>query len=182
MEKGAHGKSLSQQRYNGRPGVVPDRLRDRTTRLMTQLLEFASRHPTQAAMLVAAALAVLFYELRLHAQGSGSISPQDAVRLMNQGAAVLDVRDAAAFAAGHIGNARLLPVDSLEQAAESLKRFKEKPVIVYCERGSSSAGAIRRLGALGFSKLFNLRGGIAAWRGEHLPVVRQSAGGKSIAQ
>jgi len=149
---------------------------------MTQLLEFASRHPTQAAMLVAAALAVLFYELRLHAQGSGSISPQDAVRLMNQGAAVLDVRNAEAYAAGHINNARLLPLDSLAETAETLKRFKEKPVIVYCERGNSSATAIRKLGALGFNKLFNLRGGITAWRGEHLPVVRQTAGGKSTAQ
>jgi rhodanese-related sulfurtransferase len=149
---------------------------------MTQLLEFAARHPTQAAMLVAAALAVLLYELRLRAQGSGSISPQDAVRLMNQGAAVLDVRGAEAFAAGHISNARLLPLDSLTESAESLKRFREKPVIIYCERGNSSATAIRKLGALGFSKLFNLRGGIAAWRGEHLPVVRQTAGGKSTAQ
>ncbi len=149
---------------------------------MTQLLEFASRHPAQAAMLVAAALAVLFYELRLRAQATGSVSPQDAVRLMNQGAAVLDLRSAEAFAAGHINNARLLPLDSLAEAAETLKRFKEKPVIVYCERGNSSAAAIRKLGALGFSKLFNLRGGITAWRGEHLPVVRQTAGGKSTAR
>jgi rhodanese-related sulfurtransferase len=149
---------------------------------MTQLLEFAARHPAQAAMLVAAVLAVLFYELRLYAQGSGSISPQDAVRLMNQGAAVLDVRTAEAFAAGHINNARLLPLDSLAETSESLKRFKEKPVIVYCERGNSSSTAIRKLGALGFSKLFNLRGGISAWRSANLPVVRQAAGGKSTAQ
>ena len=149
---------------------------------MTQLLEFATRHPAQAAMLVAAAIAVLFYELRLRAQGSGSISPQDAVRLMNQGAAVLDVRNADAFALGHINNARLLPLDSVADAAESLKRFKDKPVIVYCDRGNSSANAIRKLGAAGFSKLFNLRGGLSAWRSENLPVVRQAVGGKSTAQ
>ena len=133
-------------------------------------------------MLVAAALAVLFYELRLRAQGSGSISPQDAVRLMNQGAAVLDVRNAEAFAAGHINNARLLPLDSLAEAAETLKRFKEKPVIVYCERGNSLGRRDPQARGAGFSKLFNLRGGIAAWRAENLPVVRQTAGGKSIAQ
>lgn len=145
---------------------------------MNQLLQFAANHPTQAAMLVAAAIAVLFYELRLRAQSSGSISPQDAVRLMNQGAAVIDVRNAEAFAAGHINNARLLPLGSVAEDAESLKRFKDKPVIVYCDRGSNSAIAIRKLGAAGFSKLFNLRGGLAAWRSENLPVVRQAAGGK----
>ena len=45
-------------------------------------------------------------------------------------------------------------------------------------------------GALGFSKVFNLRGGLSAWRSENLPVVRQagqssggqSSGGKSAAQ
>jgi len=146
---------------------------------MTQLLQFAAHHPTQTTMLVAAALAVLFYELRLRAQDSGSISPQDAVRLMNQGAAVLDVRNAEAYAAGHINNARLLPLESVAEAAESLKRFKDKPVIVYCERGSSSSVAIRKLGAAGFNKLFNLRGGISAWRGENLPLIRQAAGDKS---
>lgn len=148
---------------------------------MSQLLQFAANHPTQVTMLVAAAIAVLFYELRLQAQGSGSISPQDAVRLMNQGAAVLDVRTAEAFAAGHINNARLLPLDTVATDAESLKRFKDKPVIVYCERGNSSAVAIRKLGAAGFTKLFNLRGGLAAWRRENLPVVRQATGGKQIA-
>lgn len=146
---------------------------------MTQVLEFAARHPTQAAMLVAAALAVLFYELRLRAQSSGSISPQDAVRLMNQGAAVVDLRSAEDYAAGHIGNARRLPLESLAEGAESLKRFKEKPVIVYCDRGSSAGVAVRKLGALGFSKLFSLRGGLAAWRSENLPVVRATAGGQS---
>jgi rhodanese-related sulfurtransferase len=149
---------------------------------MTQLLQFAAHHPVQVAMLVLAAFAVLIYELRLSAGTSGSISPQDAVRLMNQGAAVLDVRSAEAFAAGHIGNARLLPIASLAEDAEALKRFKEKPVIVYCERGNNSAVAIRKLGAAGFTKLFNLRGGLAAWRSENLPVVRGSTGDKASNQ
>jgi rhodanese-related sulfurtransferase len=145
---------------------------------MTQLLQFAARHPTQAAMLLAAALVVIFYELRLRAQSSGTISPQDAVRLMNQGAAVLDVRDAEAYAVGHINNARLLPLENVAESIETLKRLKDKPIIVYCDRGTSATAAIRKLAAAGFSKLFNLRGGLTAWRSENLPVVRQPAGGK----
>jgi rhodanese-related sulfurtransferase len=145
---------------------------------MNQLLQFAAHHPTQVAMLVVTAIAVLVYELRLRTHSSGSISPQDAVRLMNQGAAILDVRSADAWAAGHIGNARALPPGGLTAAADTLKRFRDKPVIVYCDRGNSSVAAVRELTRLGFTQPISLRGGLGAWRGENLPVVRQSAAGQ----
>jgi rhodanese-related sulfurtransferase len=89
---------------------------------------------------------------------------------------VLDVRGADAWAAGHIGNARALPAEGFAAAAETLKRHKDKPVIVYCERGTSANTAVRELTRLGFSKVLNLRGGISAWRTENLPVVRAEAG------
>ena len=49
---------------------------------------------------VAAAVAVLVYELRDRSRSLSALAPQDVVRLMNQGAALLDVRGAEAFAAG----------------------------------------------------------------------------------
>jgi len=148
---------------------------------MNQLLQFATHHPTQVGLLVLTAIAVLVYELRVRTTSSGSISPQDAVRLMNQGAAVLDVRSADAWAAGHIGNARALPPGGVTAAADALKRFRDKPVIVYCDRGNSSAAAVRELARLGFTKPISLRGGLTAWRGENLPVVRQSAAAQTPA-
>jgi rhodanese-related sulfurtransferase len=139
---------------------------------MQRLLDYATHHPGLSLLLGAALLAVLVYELRERTRAVGAISPQDAVRLMNQGATLLDVRDAEAFAAGHIGGARNLPADRLAESLESLKRLKERPLIVYCERGTSAAGALRTLAAQGFTKVVNLRGGLGAWRAENLPVVR----------
>jgi len=139
---------------------------------MEQLLEYATRHQALSLLAVATALAVLVYELRERARGAGAVSPQDAVRLMNQGAALLDVRSAEAFAAGHIRGARNLPGDRLEAGLESLKRFKDKPVIVYCERGVTAVPARRALAQHGFGRVVNLRGGLAAWRAEQLPVAR----------
>jgi rhodanese-related sulfurtransferase len=137
---------------------------------MQRLLEYAARHQGLSLFAVAAALAVLGYELRERARGAGAVSPQDAVRLMNQGAALLDLRSAEAFAAGHIRGARNFPGARLESGLDSLKRFKDKPVIVYCERGVSAAPAVRALAQHGFGKVVNLRGGLAAWRAEQLPV------------
>ena len=139
---------------------------------MQRLLEYAAHHQGLTLLAVAAALAVLVYELRERARGAGAISPQDTVRLMNQGAALLDVRGAEAFAAGHIRGARNLPADRLAEDLDGLKRFKDKPVVVYCDRGVTAPAVLRQLASSGFSKVVSLRGGLNAWRAEQLPVAR----------
>jgi len=139
---------------------------------MDRLLEYCAHHPMLAVYAVIAVGAALAYELWLRAQSVGALAPQDVVRLINQGATVLDLRAADAYAAGHINGARHFDAAQIADAAESLKRYKERPVIVYCDRGTAAAGAVRKLVQQGFTKVFNLRGGIAAWRAENLPLAR----------
>jgi rhodanese-related sulfurtransferase len=139
---------------------------------MQQLLDYIARHYYLAGGAVLAAVAVLLYEVRARAQGFAALSAMQAVRLMNQGALVLDVRDRPAFEAGHIGEARHIPAADLEAEAESLKRWKSKPVIAYDESGLKGAGAVRTLKNLGFTEVFNLEGGLNAWLKENLPVTR----------
>ncbi len=139
---------------------------------MQRLLEYASHHQRLSLLAVAAALAVLFYELRERARAVGAISPQDAVRLMNQGAALLDLRSSEAYASGHIRGARSLPADRLAESLDGIKRYKDKPVIVYCDRGAAAAAALRLLAGQGFGKVVSLRGGLNAWRAEQLPLAR----------
>jgi rhodanese-related sulfurtransferase len=139
---------------------------------MQRLLEYATNHLALSLLAVVSVLAVAIYELREQARRAGAVSPQDAVRLMNQGAALLDVRATEEFAAGHIRGARNLPLDRLSEGLEGLKRFKDKPVIVYCEQGGRAGSAMRQLAQQGFAKVVNLRGGLSAWRAEQLPVAR----------
>ncbi|MFI4913726.1 MAG: rhodanese-like domain-containing protein [Steroidobacterales bacterium] len=139
---------------------------------MDRFIEYASHHPWLVGLAIAAAAAVLGYELWLQAQNVAAIAPQEAIRLMNQGATVLDLRPAQAYAAGHIGGARSVPAAQLPTVGDSLKRYKERPLIVCCERGNSGAAAVRQLAAQGFTKVVNLRGGLTAWRAENLPLTR----------
>lgn len=139
---------------------------------MDRLLEYINRHPFLVSLVVALLLAVIAFELRTRRMGFAALLPQEAIRLMNQGAAVYDLRDAAAFAAGHIGNAKHLDADQHDKAADVLKKYREKFLVVYCEDGSASAAMARRLHAAGFTKTFNLRGGLATWRADGLPLVR----------
>ncbi|HEY6453396.1 MAG TPA: rhodanese-like domain-containing protein [Steroidobacteraceae bacterium] len=139
---------------------------------MDRLLEYCSHHPYLAGLALLAAAAALGYELWLRTQNAGALAPQEVIRLMNQGATVLDLRAADDFAAGHINGARHFDAGQIASAAESLKRYKERPLIVYCDRGGTAAGAVRTLVQQGFTKVFNLRGGLAAWRAENLPLAR----------
>jgi rhodanese-related sulfurtransferase len=139
---------------------------------MDRLLEYCTHHPYLAALAAIAAVAVAGYELWLRTQNAGALAPQDVIRLMNQGATVLDLRAADAFAAGHINGARNFDPQQIASAADSLRKYKEKPLIVYCDRGMTAAGAVRALVQQGFTKVFNLRGGLAAWRAENLPLAR----------
>ena len=137
---------------------------------MDRLLEYISHHPYLSGLLVLAAIMVGIYEFNARKQSFAAISPQDAIRLMNQNALVLDLRPAEAFAAGHLAGARNLPPDQILNAGDTLKKYKEKPVVVYDESGSLGTSAARQLAAQGFTKAVNLRGGLTAWRTENLPL------------
>jgi rhodanese-related sulfurtransferase len=139
---------------------------------MERLLEYLQHHPLLAGLALLMVIAVLAYELRARGLEATSVQPQEAIRLMNQGATVLDVRDAAAFAGGHITGARVVTADQLANAADALKKYKDKALVVCCESGQQSAGLARTLQGAGFAKVFNLRGGLAAWRAEMLPLQR----------
>jgi len=139
---------------------------------MDRLLEYFNHHPWLAAFALAAAAAVLAYELRLRAQSYAALPPQEVIRLMNQGATVLDLREQQAFQEGHISGARHFDPAQIATAADALKKYKERPLIVYCDRGTTAAATVRSLTQQGFTKVFNLRGGITAWRAENLPLAR----------
>ncbi|HUN27649.1 MAG TPA: rhodanese-like domain-containing protein [Steroidobacteraceae bacterium] len=139
---------------------------------MDRLIEFAQHHSLLVAAAVLAALLVVAYETYLRRQSAQAVTPQELIRLMNQGALVLDLRPPDQYAAGHINGARQMSSDAVLKAADTLKKHKEKPVVVYCDAGSVGAAAVRQLAAQGFTKVFSLRGGLGAWRAENLPLAR----------
>ena len=60
--------------------------------------------------------------------------------------------------------AKLIPIGDLEKRLAELDR--EKPIIVYCAIGGRSRVAAQMLAGKGFSKIYNLSGGIKAWEKE----------------
>jgi rhodanese-related sulfurtransferase len=117
---------------------------------------------------------VIVFEFRSRAETFAAVSPQDAIRLMNRGAVVIDLRPAEQYAAGHLSGARRMDGGQILKAGDTLKKYKQKPLIVYDESGSLGNSAARQLKAQGFLQAFNLRGGVAAWRSDNLPLEKGS--------
>lgn len=77
--------------------------------------------------------------------------------------AMVDVREAWEHTAFNIGGT-LIPMDELMQRRAEIPQ--DYPVVMYCEKGIRSQIAIQRLAALGYERLYNLKGGMTAWKRE----------------
>ena len=146
---------------------------------MQRLFEFVGHHPLLASGAVLVAIALAVYEVTARIQAFAALSAMQVVRLINQGALVLDLRNKQSFDAGHIGDARHLPAAELEAQADSLKKWRDKNVITYDDSGSGGAGAARTLTKLGFTKVSSLEGGLNAWIKDNLPLSKTAGGAKA---
>ena len=75
---------------------------------------------------------------------------------------LLDVRTEAEYDAEHIPDAKLIPLPELENRIGELD--KDKIIIVYCKTGGRSRQASEILVQHGFEHVYNMLGGIEAWR------------------
>ena len=124
-------------------------------------------------MLLAVALAsasMLFWPVLKGASG-GSLTAQGAVQLINrEKAVVIDVCEANEFAAGHVGGARNIPLNQLEEKLAAAVKNKALPVILVCQSGARSNRAVAIAKKLGYEQAQSLGGGLSAWRTANLPV------------
>src|SRR5690242_18230300 len=141
---------------------------------MDRLVEYIQVNHWLVAATVVVLVLVIVFEIRARAESFAAISPQDAIRLMNRGAVVFDLRPADQYAAGHLAGARRMEGEQILKAGETLKKYKQKPLIIYDESGSLGTSAARQLKAQGFTQVFNLRGGLTAWRSDNLPLEKGS--------
>ena len=133
--------------------------------------EFILNNIALVALFVASGMMLVWPEISRLAGGSSEIGTLEATRLMNQGTTlVLDVRDGAEFASGHLPRARHIPLAELSKRVEEIGKYKDKPVIVTCRGGARAAAASRLLKRAGFTSVYQLKGGLAAWQQASLPV------------
>lgn len=124
-------------------------------------------------------VALLLFGAAPWAAASGApftrISPERANNMLKSGEIdlLLDVRTLKYYTgpSGRLKGAFLAPIDKLPEMLDTLKKFKDKTILVYCEVGIWSQDAARLLGESGFGKVLELEGGIERWTKEGYPVI-----------
>jgi rhodanese-related sulfurtransferase len=83
---------------------------------------------------------------------------------------ILDVRTPAEYATGHLKDAVLIDLNSKEFDQKVKGLDKDKTYLVHCAVGMRSEKACKRLDTFQFPKVYNLEGGIKAWKNAGKPV------------
>ena len=110
-------------------------------------------------------------------QNNDEVSPQEAARLRDQGAVLVDVREGDEWAAGHAPGAVHVPLGEVSNAAS---RFDGQQVLTVCRSGGRSAKAAEILVAVGVN-VRDVAGGMTAWAEAGLPVVRDDGAVGAVA-
>jgi rhodanese-related sulfurtransferase len=143
---------------------------------MERLIEFIASNLFWVSLWFAL-LMLLLWNLFGHALlGINEIGPMDVTRLINhEHAAVIDVRTEPDYEAGHILNAINIPEAELPDRKQEMEKFRNKPVVVYCQNGAVSPRVARSLKTSGYANVSCIKGGLATWQKAGLPLTR---GGK----
>jgi molybdopterin/thiamine biosynthesis adenylyltransferase/rhodanese-related sulfurtransferase len=115
------------------------------------------------------------YVRRIKAQIQ-EVDPSEVADLLNNGVALIDVRESEEYAAGHLPGAKHVPRGYLESRIDGAVPDRDQRVVLYCASGQRSALAAHTLAdELGFSNVQSMTGGITLWkdRGYAVDVPRQ---------
>lgn len=138
-----------------------------------RLPEFIGAHPILAMGFVAVTLALVMNELSRFTQGFKMVSPAQLTQLINrENALVVDVSPINDFEKGHIVGSKPVAMSQFDPENKLLAKVKELPVAVVCRNGMQSTQAAKRLVKAGFTKVYQLDGGIGAWQSAELPLAK----------
>ena len=121
-------------------------------------------------IVVASALGLLLPALMPRGKRASTLQ---VTQLINRGkTVVVDVRTPAEFAAGHLRDAKNIPLADFPARIGELDKSKGKSVVVVCQSGARADKAVKLLEAAGFDEVVSLDGGLPAWQAANLPTVK----------
>ncbi len=138
-----------------------------------ELAEFAGNNPILSLALAGLTVAILWNEIAGRTGGFKRINPAQLTGMINrEDALVVDLRASGDFAKGHIAGARNVQMSQFDPENKQLAPARELPVVLVCNVGQTATSAARRLRKAGFTKVSVLEGGMQAWQGADLPLVK----------
>ncbi len=102
-----------------------------------------------------------------------TISPQQAQKMMGQGAALVDVREPSEWEEGHVKGGQLIPLGEVK--AEPSKAAVAPQVLLLCRSGRRAQTAAEAMSGVKDVELFVIEGGIVGWKKAGLPTQKAAA-------
>jgi len=142
---------------------------------MEQFTTFLAAHPMLSAAWFGIAIAIIFTSIRIQMSPIKQLNNQEMTFLVNKDEAlVIDIRGEKEYKTSHIIDAKHLASDKVtNNDFASLEKHKDKPIIVVCTAGITASKVANQLVKAGFSQVNLLKGGMNAWTGAGLPVVKK---------
>ena len=142
---------------------------------MQEYIDFLGRNPMLSAAWFGLFVAIIYTSIRSLLSPVKVIGNRETTLLINrESGVVVDVRTPDEFSKGHIVDAVNIPAPQITaNNISQIEKHKDAPTIVVCESGMRAPAAASALSKAGFTRVFVLRGGLASWRGENLPVTKK---------
>lgn len=138
-------------------------------------MDFVAQNIFLITIAFVSGIALLLPVLR-DARNRHNVTPSQTVMLINrQHAQIVDVRDEAELAGGRIAGAQHIPLAELESRVSDLGKNKSRPIILVCASGARSGKGVPILHKAGFEQVFNLEGGVKAWKDAGQPLIGSKA-------
>jgi rhodanese-related sulfurtransferase len=111
-------------------------------------------------------LLLVFFEFTGYAQSKTSLTANEFEQgILQDSVQLLDVRTAGEYTSGHIKNALLADWKDVNEFNRRINFIdKERPVYVYCLGGGRSAAAAEQMRSKGYLQVYELKGGMNAWK------------------
>ena len=129
------------------------------------LIEFINNSPLLVGSTIALFLLAVFNELKIKEANICGLTPAEAVKLINNNAAVYDLREQRDFEKRHILNA--INIDQNELLAGSFK--KKGAMVLVCASGGLSKKTSLSLRSKNLDNVFYIKGGQLEWENNSLP-------------
>jgi len=140
---------------------------------MNEYIEFTNAHPMLVGSFFAILTLLVFNLFGSRFRGYNVASPADATTLINRNdAVVVDVRTVKEFNEGHIINSIHIPQADISTRLSDIEKYKHKPIIVSCRSGQRSGQVCGQLKKQGFDHIYNLAGGVMAWKNANFPLTK----------
>lgn len=138
-----------------------------------KLQAFVAHSPVLSLLLVGLTVVIIYTEIARLFRGYKALRPAELTGLINrENALVVDLSATGDFEKGHIAGSRNVAPSQFDPESKLLSPAKALPVVMVCRNGQASADAAKRLKKAGFTQVYWLDGGIAAWQQADLPLIK----------